>query len=170
MTPMISAAIALLLTGVILVRVICVVYHTTATKHAHPLLYLGFGYSYVVLGAGAAFAAVALVADVPGADDLALWNQAIAQGKLLNPESWQRMSTSYRLRGSRPTGHGYGLFIRSVHGKTAIEHGGDIGGFSADAIRFPQEGIFIAMLTNDDAGAPAADVLAEKIAGFVLPH
>lgn len=73
MTPMISAAIALLLTGVILVRVICVVYHTTAAKHAHPLLYLGFGYSYVVLGAGAAFAAVALVADVPGADDLALW-------------------------------------------------------------------------------------------------
>lgn len=104
------------------------------------------------------------------ADDLALWNQAIAQGKLLNPESWQRMSTSYRLRGSRPTGYGYGLFIRTLHGKAAIEHGGDIGGFSADAIRFPQEGIFIAVLTNSDAGAPAADALAEKIAGLVLPH
>lgn len=70
---MIAAAIALVLTGVILVRVICVVYHTTATRHSHHLLYLGFGYSYVILGAGAVFAAVALVADVPGADDLALW-------------------------------------------------------------------------------------------------
>lgn len=54
--------------------------------------------------------------------------------------------------------------------KAAIEHGGDIDGFSADAMRFPQEGIFIAVLTNSDAGAPAADTLAEKIAGLVSPH
>lgn len=37
-------------------------------------------------------------------DDLALWDQAIVHGKLLKPESWQRMATSYRLHGIRATG------------------------------------------------------------------
>ncbi len=103
-------------------------------------------------------------------DDLALWDQAIVHGKLLNPESWQRMATSYRLHGIRATGYGYGFFIRSIRGKAAIEHGGDIGGFSADMMRFPQEGIFIAVLANNDAGDPAPDELAAKIAALVLPR
>jgi len=103
-------------------------------------------------------------------DDLALWDQAIVHGKLLKPESWQRMATSYRLHGIRATGYGYGFFIRSIRGKAAIEHGGDIGGFSADMMRFPQDGIFIAVLANNDAGDPAPDELAAKIAAIVLPR
>lgn len=103
-------------------------------------------------------------------DDLALWDQAIVQGKLLKPESWKRMATSYRLHGIHATGYGYGFFIRSIRGKAAIEHGGDIGGFSADMMRFPQEEIFIAVLANNDAGDPAPDELAAKIAALVLPR
>jgi len=103
-------------------------------------------------------------------DDLALWDQAIVHGKLLKPESWQRMATSYRLHGIRATGYGYGFFIRSIRGKAALEHGGDIGGFSADMMRFPQEEIFIAVLANNDAGDPAPDELAAKIAALVLPR
>jgi CubicO group peptidase (beta-lactamase class C family) len=78
------------------------------------------------------------------------------------------MATSYRLHGRRPTGYGYGWFIRSIRGMTAIEHGGDIGGFSADVMRFPQEGIFIAVLANSDTTDPAPDRLAEKIAAIIL--
>jgi len=103
-------------------------------------------------------------------DDLALWDQAIVHGKLLQPESWQRMATSYRLHGIRATGYGYGFFIRSIRGKAAIEHGGDIGGFSADMMRFPQEEIFIAVLANNDAGDPAPGELAAKVAALVLPR
>jgi len=103
-------------------------------------------------------------------DDLALWDQATVHGKLLKPASWQRMATSYRLHGIRATGYGYGLFIRSMRGKAAIEHGGDIGGFSADMVRFPQEEIFIAVLANNDAGDPAPDQLAAKIAALVVPR
>jgi len=71
MTPILSTLAALALAGVILVRVICVVYHTTNDKHRHPMLFLGFGYSYVVLGAGAIAAAVALVCDLEAS--WALW-------------------------------------------------------------------------------------------------
>ena len=52
--------IAILFAAVVVARVICVVYRTTARHHRHPLLFLGFGYSYVLLAAGAIFAAVAL--------------------------------------------------------------------------------------------------------------
>lgn len=80
------------------------------------------------------------------------------------------MATSYRLHGIRATSSGYGFFIRNVRGNAAIEHGGDIGGFSADMMRFPQEEIFIAVLANNDAGDPAPDELAAKIAALVLPR
>lgn len=103
-------------------------------------------------------------------DDLAVWDRAIVDAKLLKPESWQRMATSYRLHGIRATGYGYGFFIRDIRGKAAIEHGGDIGGFSADMLRFPQEEIFIAVLANNDAGDLAPDDLAAKIAALVLPR
>lgn len=55
---------------VILIRCICVLYMTTRKHHKHPVLWLGFGYSYVALGAGAAFGACALVA---GRHDLSEW-------------------------------------------------------------------------------------------------
>lgn len=61
---------AALMAVVILVRCICVLHMTTHRHHRHPLLWLGFGYSYVVLGAGAAFGACALVA---GRADLTEW-------------------------------------------------------------------------------------------------
>ena len=56
--------------AVILVRCICVLYATTYRHHRRPWLYYGFGYSYVTLGAGAAFGACALVA---GRADLTEW-------------------------------------------------------------------------------------------------
>jgi hypothetical protein len=66
------SAIAVAMTVVIVCRVICVVYQTTVRKHRHPLLFIGFGYSYVILGAGAIFAAVALCS-AHDVGDLAMW-------------------------------------------------------------------------------------------------
>jgi CubicO group peptidase (beta-lactamase class C family) len=68
------------------------------------------------------------------------------------------------------TGYGYGWFIRRLGGSNALEHGGDIGGFSADTWRFPKEEIFIAVLANSDFHEPAPDTIAEKIAKIILRH
>lgn len=70
---MITAALAMVLATIIVVRCICVLYMTTSKKHRHPLLYLGFGYSYIVLGAGAITAALALCFDRPELMPVALW-------------------------------------------------------------------------------------------------
>lgn len=63
---------AIALAATIFVRAICVVHGTTPAKHRHPLLFVGFGYSYVILGAGAVFSAVEIcaAADLGG---LPLW-------------------------------------------------------------------------------------------------
>lgn len=68
-----TAALALVLAAVIVMRCICVLYLTTVKKHRHPLLYLGFGYSYVILGAGAITAALTLCLDRADLMPLALW-------------------------------------------------------------------------------------------------
>lgn len=73
MTDMIASGAAILLAVVIFGRAVCVVYSAHPKKHKHPLHFIGFGYSYVVLGAGAAFAAVALCTDHREVHDLALW-------------------------------------------------------------------------------------------------
>lgn len=73
MSATLTIILALVLTGIIVVRCICVLHQTTVKKHRHPLLFLGFGYSYVTLGAGAIVAALALVFDHDDLEQIALW-------------------------------------------------------------------------------------------------
>jgi multisubunit Na+/H+ antiporter MnhF subunit len=73
MTSYLAAILALGMVATILMRVICVLHQTSPRKHRHPLLFLGFGYSYVVLGAGSIVAAVALISGWHTWADAALW-------------------------------------------------------------------------------------------------
>lgn len=101
-------------------------------------------------------------------DDLVRWDNAIRIGALLRRESWERMSKDFTLSDGSHTGYGYGWFIRRLRGSDALEHGGDIGGFSADTWRFPKEQVFIAVLANSDSHEPAPDTIAEKIAKIIF--
>lgn len=67
--PLAAAVLAL----VIVARCVRVLHQTTPKKHRHPLIYLGFGYSYVVLGAGAVFGAGAIATDHDTLEHVALW-------------------------------------------------------------------------------------------------
>lgn len=58
MLTMIPPIVAIALATVIFGRAICVVYKAHPRAHRHPLLFIGFGYSYVTLGAGSIFAAI----------------------------------------------------------------------------------------------------------------
>ncbi len=101
-------------------------------------------------------------------DDLVRWDHAIRIGAILSRESWERMAKDFTLSDGSHTGYGYGWFIRRFRGKDALEHGGDIGGFSADTWIFPKEQIFIAVLANSDSHEPAPDAIAEKIAKIIF--
>jgi len=111
------------------------------------------------------YAAGSLVSTV---DDLARWDAAIAAGKLLKPASWQRAFTSYRLADGKATGYGYGWDLNKVQGQTAMGHGGGINGFTTHALRFPDQKVYVAVLTNSDAGPANPAVVARKAAGIAI--
>jgi hypothetical protein len=79
---MVADLAAVLMAGAIFARALCVVYRTTPRHHRHPVLFVGFGYSYVILGAGAVFAAVELVAGT-SLDGLPLWLLLIGSAGLI---------------------------------------------------------------------------------------
>ena len=131
------------------------------------------GHSRAEQGYGAAaplsmtqpYAAGSLVSTV---DDLARWDAAIAAGRLLKPSSWQRAFTSYRLSDGKTTGYGYGWEVGKVQGETAIGHGGGINGFSTHALRFPDQKVYVAVLTNSDSGPANPALVARKAAGIAI--
>ncbi|MCA1855777.1 serine hydrolase [Massilia oculi] len=111
------------------------------------------------------YAAGSLVSTV---DDLARWDAAIGAGRLLKPASWQRAFTSYRLDDGKPTNYGYGWDVSKVQGETAMGHGGGINGFSTHALRFPDQKVYVAVLTNSDSGPANPAVVARKAAGIAI--
>ncbi len=94
-------------------------------------------------------AAGALVSTV---DDLALWDAALYTEKLVKSVSLKRAWTPYTLKSGKPTKYGYGWGMLSLAGRRAIEHGGGINGFTCDAVRLPDDRVYVAILTNRDSG------------------
>jgi D-alanyl-D-alanine carboxypeptidase len=101
-------------------------------------------------------------------DDLALWDGAIAAGKLLKPETWKRAFTPNKPNKVDSAGYGYGWSMRDIQGHPAIEHGGAINGFNTYAVRLPQDKVYVAILGNEDAIQVSRAFLGEKIAAIAV--
>ena len=89
-------------------------------------------------------------------DDFVKWDQALHAGKLVNQDSWKRMTTPGK------GDYGYGLTIKPIAGHAAMAHGGGINGFNTQFIRFPEEKVAVAVFAN--VNGPAADTLATSLA------
>lgn len=111
------------------------------------------------------YAAGALVSTV---DDLARWDAAIAQGKLLKPASWRRAFTPYTLANGKSTGYGYGWAMRELQGARAVFHDGGINGFLTYAVRLPEQGVFVAVLSNADSGLVDPAIVGDEAAAIAL--
>ncbi|UTY60081.1 serine hydrolase [Massilia sp. erpn] len=101
-------------------------------------------------------------------DDLARWNAAIVDGKLLKPETWRRMHTAYTLNNGKTADYGYGWFVGQFKGQPMYRHGGDIPGFSAGTQYLPESGIYVAVITNRDGGQPDMGTVTKKITTLLL--
>jgi CubicO group peptidase (beta-lactamase class C family) len=89
------------------------------------------------------------------ASDLAKWDIALMDGKVLKPESMQRMTTPRRLADGRSTGYGCGLAISERSGETVLSHGGSVNGFVASNTMVPRTRSAVILLSND-AGSDVA--------------
>ncbi|MGE5413705.1 MAG: serine hydrolase [Syntrophomonadaceae bacterium] len=91
------------------------------------------------------YAAGGLVSTV---DDLARWHAALDAGGILSAESRRRMWTPVRLPDGTDTRYGYGWIVWSLDGRPVVEHGGGINGFVTANLRLPEDGIYVAVLSN----------------------
>jgi D-alanyl-D-alanine carboxypeptidase len=118
------------------------------------------------------YAAGALVSTV---DDLARWQAALADGKLLRPDTLRQAWTAHTLADGKAGPYGYGWFVGRLNGVEEVFHGGNIPGFTSDAVWLPRERVYVAMLANRDADGievPLSKLtrqIALQVAGKPLP-
>ena len=95
------------------------------------------------------------------------WDITIINQSLLSPASYREMETPFLLKNNRNSRYGLGVFVRTVSGHNAIEHSGEVGGFVAENVVFPDEHAAIAVLTNQEASG-AASAIAQALVPIVL--
>jgi D-alanyl-D-alanine carboxypeptidase len=101
------------------------------------------------------------------AEDLAKWDVSLIKQSLMKPESYRELETEALLKNGMGTGYGLGVSVSSTFGHRAISHGGEVSGFTATNLVFPDEGVAVAVLSNQDA-ASASGAIARGIAPLLL--
>jgi D-alanyl-D-alanine carboxypeptidase len=95
------------------------------------------------------------------------WDLTILNQSLLTPASYKDMETSFILKDGKDSHYGLGVEIFSLNGRHVIAHSGEVGGFVAENILFPDEHSAIAVLTNQEASNAASDI-AKQIAPLLV--
>ena len=83
-------------------------------------------------------------------EDLALWTQALHDGKVVGPESLARMLRPVRLPDGGTSQYGYGLAFRQSHGHRQVWHNGQVPGFTAYVSADPKAKAVVVILGNRD--------------------
>jgi D-alanyl-D-alanine carboxypeptidase len=115
-------------------------------------------------GKGWMFAAGELA--MPAAE-LAKWDISIIDQKLMKPASYREFSTEVLLRNGLGTHYGLGVDVNSQAGHRALSHGGEVSGYTAQNVVFPDDRAAVVVLTNQDA-ASASGAIASGIAPLLF--
>jgi D-alanyl-D-alanine carboxypeptidase len=83
------------------------------------------------------------------AEDLAKWDISIINRTLLRPASYQAMEREVVLENGLGTRYGLGVGVRQELGQRAIEHGGEVSGFTTHNLVFPDAKLAVVVLTNE---------------------
>jgi CubicO group peptidase (beta-lactamase class C family) len=97
------------------------------------------------------------------AGDLALWDIATIDQRILKPASYQAMQTNVLLKNGLGTGYGLGVQVGANGGRRQVSHTGEVSGFTAANLIFPDDRAAVAVLTNLDATG-ASSQIAGRIA------
>jgi len=103
------------------------------------------------------------------ASDLASWDISLIRRSLLAPASYLALETDVRLNNGAATGYGLGVDIAMQNGRFLVEHSGEVSGFTAENMVFPDDSAAVVVLTNQDA-APASVAIAQQIAQLLFTN
>ena len=101
------------------------------------------------------------------AHDLGLWDESLIAQTVLKPESYKQMFTEVKLKDGKGTKYGLGVEVTERGGRRSIEHSGEVSGFVSDNEVLVDDGVAVAVLTNQDA-VNAASQIAQSVAPVVL--
>jgi CubicO group peptidase (beta-lactamase class C family) len=103
------------------------------------------------------------------AHDLALWDESLIAQSVLKPESYKQMFTEVKLKDGKGTHYGLGVDVQDRNGHRSIEHSGEVSGFVSDNRVLVDDGVAVAVLTNQDAVGAASTIarLAVPVVGGI---
>ncbi|HXT47606.1 MAG TPA: serine hydrolase domain-containing protein [Gemmatimonadaceae bacterium] len=101
------------------------------------------------------------------ASDLARWDISVIDRSLLAPASYAEMEKSVLLKNGVSSDYGLGVDVGMMSGHRMIEHSGEVAGFTAENIVFPDDSAAVVVLTNQDA-APASGAIGNKVASLLF--
>jgi CubicO group peptidase (beta-lactamase class C family) len=96
------------------------------------------------------------------AEDLAKWDAAVIRQAILSPDSWRQLETEVVLASGAGTRYGLGIGVQLSQGHRELRHSGEVSGFVAANIVWPDDKLAVAVLINQDA-SDAAGSIAEKV-------
>ena len=102
------------------------------------------------------------------AEDLARWDVALRQGKVLKIQTLKEMVEPTRLADGTLSSYGLGWGLEEFRGRRLVSHGGDILGFRAAFIRNVDDNVTVIVLINSDSGS--ADRIAKGVLAKIIPE
>ncbi len=99
--------------------------------------------------------------------DLLRWDVSMMDETLMKPASYKTMESEVKLKNGTGSRYGLGVSVLTMSGHRLIEHSGEVGGFVAENMVFPEDKIAIAVLTNEEASS-AASLIGRGIAQALL--
>jgi D-alanyl-D-alanine carboxypeptidase len=103
---------------------------------------------------------------------LLAWDTTFMQQSILSPESYKEMETPFVFTGGpnvgKPSTYALGLHIVIFNGHRGLEHSGEVGGYVAENLVFPDDKTAIVVLTNEVASEAATDI-AKAVGDILMP-
>ncbi len=104
------------------------------------------------------------------ASDLARWDMAFLQKRILSSKSYDEFTREIKLKDGKPTHYALGLGIGDLHGTPMISHSGEVSGFLAINRVFPTKDVGVIVLSNED-GVNLIGPLSQDISLVMIePH
>ncbi len=99
--------------------------------------------------------------------DLARWDISMIDETLMSAESYREMEKEVLLKNGVGAGYGLGVDVGMQGGHRVISHTGEVSGFTAANLVFPDDHAAVVVLTNQDA-ASAASGIAQGIGSLLF--
>ncbi len=104
--------------------------------------------------------------------DIAKWNNALHNGKVISAASYTAMTTPRGIAATNTVPYGFGMYVRKADpgGQTVFLTDGSTPGYSNENVWYPAEKLSITLLTNTSGPLGSDTNLTEKIGAIVLNH